>query len=89
MSDFFTDGLGLPFEGHLKGAGTCSNGAEQIAELRRRGLGDEHLRYDRIRFIDRDGYPCRPGMYSLTAKGHRATYTWLAKCRKGFSGKRS
>ena len=67
----------------------CSNGPELIAELRRRGLGDEHLRCDRIRFIDRDGYPCRPGVYSLTEQGRRAIYTWLAKCRKGPSGKRS
>ena len=61
----------------------CSNGPELIAELRRRGLGDEHLRCDRIRFIDRDGYACRPGIYSLTERGRRAIYTWLAKCRKG------
>ena len=67
----------------------CSNGPELIAELRRRGLGDDHLRCDRIRFIDRDGYPCRPGVYSLTEQGRRAIYTWLAKCRKGPSGKRS
>ena len=66
----------------------CSNGPELIAELRRRGLGDEHLRCDRIRFIDRDGYPCRPGVYSLTEQGRRAIYTWLAKCRKGPSGER-
>ena len=67
----------------------CFNGPELIAELRRRGLGDEHLRCDRIRFIDRDGYACRPGVYSLTEQGRRAIYMWLAKCRKGPSGKRS
>ena len=67
----------------------CSNGPQLIAELRRRGLGNEHLRCDRIRFIDRDGYPCRPGVYSLTEQGRRAIYTWLAKCRKEPSGKRS
>ena len=61
----------------------CSNGPELIAELRRRGLGDEHLRCDFIRFIDRDGYACRSGIYSLTEQGRRAIYTWLAKCRKG------
>ena len=61
----------------------CSNGPELIAELRRRGLGETHLPCERIRFIDRDGYPCRPGVYSLTEQGRRAIYTWLAKCRKG------
>ena len=61
----------------------CSNGPELIAELRRRGLGNQHLACDRIRFIDRDGLVCRPGIYSLTEQGRRAIYTWLAKCHKG------
>ena len=58
----------------------CSNGPELIAELRRRGL---EIPCKRITFIDRDGYPCRPGIYSLTASDRRKIYTWLAKCRKG------
>jgi len=58
----------------------CSNGPELIAELRRRGLD---IPCKRITFIDRDGYPCRPGIYSLTASDRRKIYTWLAKCRKG------
>ena len=66
----------------------CSNGPELIAELRRRGLGDEHLPCKRIRFIDRDGYPCRPGVYSLTEQGRRAIFAWLAKCRKCLNGER-
>ncbi len=61
----------------------CSNGPELVAELRRRGLGHEHLPCERIRFIDRDGFTCRPGVYSLTDSDRRAIYTWLAKCRKG------
>ena len=61
----------------------CSNGPELVAELRRRGLGDEHLPCERIRFIDRDGYPCRPGVYSLTEQGRRMIYAWLAKRGKG------
>lgn len=43
----------------------CSNAPELIAELRRRGLGKEHLPCERVDFIDRDGKPCRPGVYSL------------------------
>ena len=58
----------------------CSNGPELIAELRRRGLD---IPCKRITFIDRDGYPCRPGVYSLTENDRRKIYTWLAKCRKG------
>lgn len=61
----------------------CSNAPELIAELRRRGFDkDEHLRCDRIHFIDRDGRPCRPGVYSLTEKGRRMVYAWMAKQRK-------
>ena len=58
----------------------CSNGPELIAELRRRGL---ELPCERIRFIDRDGYPCRPGVYSFTASDRRKFYAWQATCSKG------
>ena len=61
----------------------CSNGPELVAELRRRGLGKEHLPCERIRFIDRDGYTCRPGVYSLTLAGRRMIYAWMAKRRSG------
>jgi len=61
----------------------CSNGPELIAELRRRGLGDDHLPCERISFIDRDGCKCRPGVYSLTEKGRRMIYAWMAKRQKG------
>ena len=64
----------------------CSNGPELIAELRRRGLD---VPCDRIKFIDRDGYPCSPGVYSLTSSDRRKIYVWLAKCRKGRNGERS
>ena len=61
---------------HIAG---CSNGPELVAELRRRGLGKEHLFCERIRFIDRDGFTCRPGVYSLTEQGRRMVYAWMAK----------
>lgn len=54
----------------------CSNGPELIAELRRRGLEGELL-CERIDFTDRDGRPCRPGTYYLTAKGRRLVLNWL------------
>ena len=60
----------------------CSNGPELIAELRRRGLGDDHLPCERVKFTDRDGNLCRPGVYSLTKKGRRMVYAWLAKREK-------
>lgn len=63
----------------VDGIAGCSNGPELIAELRRRGLD---FPCQRITFIDRDGYPCRPGVYSLTSADRRKIYTWLATCRK-------
>lgn len=61
----------------------CSNAPELIAELRRRGLGDDHLPCERVPFVDRDGKPCRPGVYSFTEKGRRMIYAWMARIRKG------
>lgn len=60
----------------------CSNGPELIAAIRRLGLGDEHLPCERVHFIDRDGRLCRPGVYSLTGKGRRMIYRWLARVSK-------
>lgn len=59
----------------------CSNGPELVAELRRRGLGGELL-CERIQFVDRDGRPCRPGVYYLTPKGRRMVLNWLKTLTK-------
>ena len=59
----------------------CSNGPDLIAELRRRGLGDDHLTCERIKFVDRDGNLCRPGVYSLTEKGRRMIHAWMARIK--------
>ena len=58
---------------HIAG---CSNGPDLVAELRRRGL---EVPCERIRFIDRDGFACRPGVYSLTIADRRKVHAWLAK----------
>ena len=58
----------------------CSNSPELVAELRRRGL---EVPCERIRFIDRDGYPCRPGVYSFTTADRRKFYAWLAAQKAG------
>jgi hypothetical protein len=61
----------------------CSNGPELIAELRRRGLTKEkHLPCDRIKFIDRDGRPCNPGIYSLAPDGKRLIREWQLGIKK-------
>lgn len=54
----------------------AANSPELVAELRRRGLDAP---CERISFIDCDGNPCRPGVYSFTIGDRRAVYAWLAK----------
>lgn len=61
----------------------ASNSPELVAELRRRGLD---VPCKRIRFLDRDGKPCHPGIYSFTVKDRRLIWAWI---RKGRNGKRS
>ena len=58
----------------------ASNSPELVAELRRRGL---EVPCERISFVDRDGYTCRPGVYSLTLVDRRMVYAWMAKRQKG------
>lgn len=64
----------LPREALDRRAG-CSNGPELIAELRRRGLD---VPCERVPFIDRDGKPCRPGVYYFTARDRRKVSDWMA-----------
>jgi hypothetical protein len=54
----------------------ASNGPELVAELRRRGLDAP---CERINLIDRDGQPCRPGVYSFTTRDRRRIHAWLAQ----------
>ena len=60
----------------------CTNGPDLVAGLRSHGLGKEHLPCKRINFVDRDGYTCRPGVYSLTEKGRRMVYAWMDRRKK-------
>lgn len=61
----------------------CSNAPDMVAELRRRGLD---VPCERIRFIDRDGYLCRPGVYSFTSTDRRKLWTWLASVQRAARG---
>lgn len=54
----------------------ASNSPELVAELRRRGL---ELPCERVPFIDRDGNPCRPGVYSFTTRDRRLIHAWMAQ----------
>lgn len=69
----------MPRESLDKEAG-CSNSPELVAELRRRGLD---VPCERIKFIDRDGHPCRPGVYRITESDQRKLNRWLASRQKG------
>lgn len=60
----------------------CSNAPELIAELRRRGL---EAPCTRVPAIDRDGKPCRPGIYRLTDADRRKVDAWLRRRQQGFS----
>ncbi|UYO95040.1 hypothetical protein [Pollutimonas sp. M17] len=68
----------LPRETLDKVAG-CSNGPDLVAELRRRGL---KVPCERIRFIDRDGKLCSPGVYKLLSTDRTLIYRWLAQGRR-------
>ncbi len=71
----------LPRE-NLDTVAGCSNGPELVAELRRRGL---ELPCERINFVDRDGFICRPGVYFLTAADRRKVRQWQAHRMRGNS----
>ena len=52
----------------------CSNAPELVAELRRRGL---EVPCERVPALDRDGRPCRPGVYHLSASDRRKVARWM------------
>ncbi len=60
---------------HLDHAIGCSNAPDLVAELRRRGLD---VPCARIETLDRDGRPCKPGVYHLTEHDRRKLNRWLA-----------
>ena len=53
----------------------CSNGPELVAELRRCGL---EVPCHRVTRLDKDGKPCRPGVYSLTDDDRLKIAKWRA-----------
>jgi hypothetical protein len=58
----------------------CANAPDLVAALRDMGLT---INCDRIKFIDRDGLPCRPGVYSFTASDRRKVHQWLSRRKPG------
>ena len=69
----------MPRESLDKEAG-CSNAPELVAELRRRGL---EAPCERIKFVDRDGSHCRPGVYHLTDTDRHKLRRWMASRQIG------
>jgi hypothetical protein len=64
----------------------CANGPDAVTQIRNLftdGKGKEHLPCERIKFLDRDGKPCRPGVYSFSMTGRRRVYAWLTKQARG------
>ncbi len=64
---------------NLDSVAGCSNGPALVDDLRDRGL---EMPCKRIKVTDRDGFVCRPGVYSLTAADRRKLYQWMATKRK-------
>ena len=62
-------------------AAGCSNAPDLIGELRRRGL---ELPCERVEALDRDGRPCRPGVYHATVADRRKVSAWLRHRGAGF-----
>lgn len=58
----------------LDGVAGVTNSPELVAELRRRGLD---LPCERIKFTDRDGKLCRPGVYALSERDRRLVNEWM------------
>lgn len=52
----------------------ASNSPDLVHALRRRGLD---LPCVRVACVDRDGRPCRAGVYALSARDRRRVATWL------------
>lgn len=59
----------------LDRASGCSNAPELVAELRRRGLS---IPCERVEALDRDGRPCKPGVYHFTGTDRRKVSHWLS-----------
>lgn len=56
----------------------AANGPALVADLRDLNL---EIPCERIRFIDRDGVLCRPGVYSFTKADKRKVRQWLQGVR--------
>ena len=75
--------LQRPISRHdLDGLAGVTNAPELVAQLRRRGL---ELPCERINFVDRDGFICRPGVYFLTTADRRKVRQWQARRMQGGS----
>lgn len=61
---------------NLDSVAGCSNGPALVDDLRDKGL---EIPCERITFIDRDGKPCRPGVYHFTEADRRKVYQWQAR----------
>jgi hypothetical protein len=62
----------------------CANSPEVVRQLRAlfEGNGKKLLVCERIKFIDRDGRPCEPGVYAFSDVARKAIYAWLARRKR-------
>jgi len=68
----------------------ASNGPDLISNLRdlfpKSDDRNEYIACERVPFIDRDGRPCKPGVYSFAAKARRMVIQWLASRKVVING---
>lgn len=63
----------------VDGVAGASNGPDLISNLRALGLD---VPCSRVPATDRDGRPCRPGVYRLTARDRRLLARWQRDCAR-------
>lgn len=57
----------------MDGIARCANTPQMISDIKQL---DFEFKCERTAFIDHDGRKCRPDVYYLTDKGHRAICAW-------------
>lgn len=68
---------------HVDNVAGCSNGPQLISDLRDKGLA---IPCALINGLDRDGRPCKFGVYSLTDRDRRRIKRWQAQRKHKASG---
>jgi len=61
----------------------ASNGPQIVLEVRKKVTGHDGIEMNQVSAIDRDGKPCKPGRYRLSAAGRERATKFLATLNPG------